>query len=143
MGCVLRAFGREFDPDQFLQGATVSPSKVWRKGEPRIGPLHGKVQDNSGLNVTVSSAAIGDLEQQTRDAVGFLRNNKQELARLVAFRGLERAGLDFAVEWSKGAATQTDCLSRELIGLAGELGLDIEVSHYPISEESEVTGGVH
>ncbi len=143
MACVLRAFGSDFDPDEFLKGSPLSPSKVWRKGEPRvsIGRSRSRVQDTSGMNVTVSDANVGDFQEQVRDAIGFLHSNKGELARLVAFPGIEEIVLDFAASWGKDVVTQTDYLPPELIRLAGELGLGIEISHYPISDETKLSAG--
>ena len=136
MGCVLRAFGSTFDPDAFLKGSTLLPSKVWRKGEAR-GRSGGDVRRSSGVNVAVSDADMTDLRQQARDAISFLQSNKGDLARLVSFPGVEGVGLDFGIAWRQDVVTQTDSLPPELVRLAGELGLGVEISHYPISDEAE------
>jgi hypothetical protein len=127
MGCVLRAFGSSFEPDAFLKGSALSPSKVWRKGEPRVRP--GEVRRSSGVNIAVSDADMADLRQQARDAIAFLQKNKGELARLVSFPGVEGVGLDFGIAWKQDVVTQTDSLPPELVRLAGELGLGVEISH--------------
>jgi hypothetical protein len=89
------------------------------------------------VNVAVSDADLTDLRQQARDAIGFLQSNKGELARLVSFPGVEGVELDFGIAWRQDVVTQTDSLPRELVRLAGELGLGVEISHYPASDETE------
>jgi hypothetical protein len=138
MGCILRVFGSTFVPTEFLKDSALSPSKVWRKGEPRlVGKRAGNdIEDTSGMNVVVSNADVGDFRQQARDAIVFLHGNKSDLLRLISLPGVEEVGLDFAVAWPEGVVTHTDYLPPELIRLAGELGLAIEVSHYPLSDEA-------
>ena len=139
MGCVLRASGSAFEPDAFLKGSTLSPSKVWRKGEarPRIGQMDGTTRSASGINVAVSNADFSDLRQQVQDAIGFLQSNRIELVPLTSFPGVEDVSLDFGIVWRHDVLTQTDSLPSELVRLAGELRLGVEISHYPISDEAE------
>jgi hypothetical protein len=139
LGCVLRAFGAEFEPDVFLKGSTLIATKVWRKGDTRLrdGRKGAAVQVTAGINVGISDADLGDLRQQVQDAIGFLQSNREELVRLTSFPGVEDVWLDFGIAWRQDVVTQTDSLSPNLVRLAGELGLGVEISHYPVSDEAE------
>jgi hypothetical protein len=132
MSAVLRAYGASFDVDAFLKDSRLSPSRVWRIGEPssRSGASPNR---SSGLTVAVSEAEMSNLSHQIQETVAFLQSHVDELARLVAFAGVDEIGIDFAVSWRDDVVTQTDSLSAELVGLAGRLGLGIDISHYPVS----------
>ena len=136
MGCVLRVFGSAFDSEAFLKGSKLSPSKVWRRGEPSAVAGRG-AHESSGMNVAVSEADMKNLGQQASDAMAFMNANKAELVRLLSFPGLDEGRLDFAVSWRGDVVTHTDYLPTELVRLAGELGLGIEISHYPVADEAK------
>jgi hypothetical protein len=134
MACVLRASGCHFEPDEFLKGSTLHAIKVWRKGEPRKSGRG--IRDCSGMNIAVSGSDLADFRQQMLEATGFLQSHRSELLRLVAFPGIEEAGIDFATSWKSDVVTQTDYLPPDLIRVAGEIGLAIEISHYPVSDQT-------
>ena len=137
MSCVLRASGRVFEPDEFLKASTLAPTRVWRRGDARASGARQRadVSTTSGMTISVSGADLAAFQQQIHDAIAFLRSNSVELARLVSFSGVEDVSLDFASAWNDEAVTHTDALPSELIRLAGQIGLGIEVSHYPVSDE--------
>lgn len=132
MGCVLRAWGSNFEPDLFLENSTLSPGKIWRKGELRTGR---GVHVTSGFNVSVSVADMMEFDEQKHDAIIFLRANQGELARLVSFAGVDGVALDFGIAWKQDVVTQTDSLPPDLVRLVGEIGLHLDISHYPVGEE--------
>jgi len=136
--CVLRAYGSEFDPDDFLSGSELSPSSVFRRGEPQAPELpDGPFHDISGLHFSVSEAEWTSLTGQVRDAEQFLITHKTELLRLVTFPGLERVSLDFPLDLRISQMTwmQSDTFPASLAKLAGEIGLDLEFSIYRSEED--------
>jgi|SRR5918911_420384 hypothetical protein len=125
-GCVLRVSGGDFQPHSFLKDSGFVPCNVFRKGERKA---KDRVWDSSGFTVVVSEASGDDFAQQVQDAAGFLRKHKEELARLIKFAGLEDARLDFGVS-RKSGFLRSSYLPPELLTLAGEVGVGIEISIY-------------
>jgi len=117
-GCVLRASGSSFAPTEFLglfPGANVAT---------RGGTLIAPVSDCDG----------GDFDGQVHDAIAYLKSHEQ------AVRGLlkqpnTRANLDFGV-WCKDVYSQSSLFPKELVTLAGALGLGLEVSMYAAPNNS-------
>ncbi len=137
MSCVLRAGGNEFDPELFLSDSTLVACSTRRRGEP-IRPSSPKLAKAGGVTIDVSHAGFDEFEEQITDAIVFLKENREEIRRLVEFAGVESAGLDFGVAWQDVAA-QCDRLPATLVRLAGQLGLDLEISHYPISNNASTS----
>ena len=79
----------------------------------------------------VSEAGFDDVATQIRDAVKFLRSNREQLR--LAMGPNASGGLDFAVEW-RDVAIQCDVFPAELVREAGCIGLALEFSHYPQAE---------
>lgn len=134
MGCVLRVAGVSFDPDRFLRDSNLVAYKVWRRGEPKLSIDQANAfHRNSGMNITVSNADLGEFDQQVKNAIGFLRDHESELTRLVGFPGVDAVGLDFGTAWGDDSAMQTRHLPLELIRLVAQVGLDMEISIYAVS----------
>jgi hypothetical protein len=125
-GCVLRATGDNFQAEKFLEDSTLAPCNVLRKGQPRA---RNRVWDSSGITVVVSDASGDDLAGQVREAIEFLKLNRKELSRLRGFDGMEEMGLDFGV-YRKNGFLQSSVFPAELIALAGDLEMGIELSIY-------------
>ncbi len=134
MGCVLRAYGSEFQVDSFLQGSSLTPYEIYRKGEERS--TEHEVHDSSGLKVEVSSAEFEDLQKQVADAISFLKTYWKELKRLRTYPGVEGASLDFALT-KRDVFCQYDTLPAELLYLAGGVGLDIDLSQFAPGENAK------
>lgn len=137
--CVLRAAGADFEPAAFLEGSSLEPTKVYKKGQPRLprsapdGPKH----DTSGITVAVSDAAWSDLPAQVADAERFLETHQTEIERLARAPGIAELALDFPIELRIDGASvvaQFDRFPASLVGLAGQLGLALELSIYPSSD---------
>lgn len=136
MGCVLRAYGSEFQVDRFLEGSSLTPYEIYRKGELRS--TKQEMHDGSGLKIEVSTAEFEDLQKQVADAIAFLKNNRKELEKLCSYPGVEGASLDFALT-KREVFCQYDTLPAELLHLAGSVGLDIDLSQFaPRENEAEV-----
>lgn len=129
MSCVLRIGGRDVDADALLASVNLPAYRVDRKGEPRLLRNRGPFEEST-IHVEVSGAAFADLAAQVADAVGFLRENADAVRTAVRFPGVGHATLDFAVE-AKDVAIDSTYLPPDLLRLAGDLGVGIELSVYP------------
>jgi len=133
MSAVLRAGGPDFDVDAFLVGCTLPVCAVHRRGEP-VFPAsqpNGRRCPSSGVNVSVSDADFDEFAGQVEEASTFLRQNGEQVRRLCEFPGVEAVVLDFGIT-HRDVVVQCDRLPADLIRLAGQLGLAIEISHYPV-----------
>jgi hypothetical protein len=128
-GCVLRADGERFVPDQFLEGSKLVACAVWHKGEKRSKTR--SPNTHSGINIVVSDA--DDLPSQVDDAILFLKANHDEIVRLRQTPGLDGLVLDFGIA-RRDVAVQCDSFPSELVRLAAEFDLGLEMSQYPPSE---------
>jgi len=138
MSAVLRVCGRDFDVDRYCAQGALAPCAVYRRGEP-VYPAsqpHGRRNEQSGVHIAVSDAAFEEFPRQVEEAVVFLRTHYEEVRQLVQFPGVELAYLDFGVA-RREVEVQCDYLPPELVRLAGELGLGIELSQYPALLSSE------
>lgn len=122
--CVLRATGDNFQSSAFLRDSNFEPCNIFRKDERKSAS---NVWDTSGITVVVSSK--DEFSAQVRDAIVFLETNRVEMLRLKQFAGLEEFTLDFGVN-EKGSFLQCYVFPLELINLAGEFALELEVSIY-------------
>ena len=135
MPCVLRARGADFAVDEFLATSTLKPIVVARRGRPLYQQPGGRIPDASGFHAAVSETDFSELQIQIEDAIQFLDRNHTEIARLVAFPGVDRVSLDFGVE-ERDVAAQRECFPPNLLRLAGNLGVWLEFTLYPRVEES-------
>lgn len=133
-GCVLRVCGTSFDPDAFLQGATLRPYTVWHRGEPqaKVGPWASRVHEHAGFCCDVSDVD-GDLRGQLKDAEAFLKRYQDDLTRLAALATVEECQLDFGFTCRLGDAVvvQGEYLPVSFLLLAGQLKVAVALSLYP------------
>jgi hypothetical protein len=94
-GCVLRAWGDDFEPETFLQSSAFNAGNVFRKGERKYKSR--RAWDTSGITIVVSES-FADFSQQVVDAIEFLRSNRVEILRLQTSDGLEGLTFDFGVD---------------------------------------------
>jgi hypothetical protein len=140
-GVVLHVIGEAFDPRLILAGLSLRPYSEFRKGDKCFpnNPRSEKQHPVGGLKCEVSSAD-GVLTDEIGDAIAFLRRHYDDLARLADVPGVESMYLDFGYYQRLDGETvmaQCDYLPPELLRLAGELGIGIELSLYPKPRESE------
>lgn len=124
-GCVLRAWGDDFQPESFLAGSPLEPCNVFTKGTRKS---EGRTWDTSGLTVLVSDDS-DNFKHQVNDAIEFLTSNRLELQRLKSSVGIDGLSLDFGVS-GKNGFWQRHLFPPELISLAAEYALALEVSIY-------------
>ena len=129
---VFRVLGDDFEIDALLESIDLVPCFVQRKGLPRFKSGR-SIAEYTGFNVEVSSDDGDDLERQVADAIGFLTANRTAIRHVLEFPGVECAYLDFNVNCclGNGVAVQNSRFSSDLLKLAGDLRLDINISLYP------------
>jgi hypothetical protein len=138
-GCVLRAHGSDFDVDGYLASSPFQPCAVFHRGEPRS-PTSARLCDTNGFNLVVSDGGGNRVPVQIRDAATFVAAHRVELARRVAWPGVEAVTLDFGWDFPYArVAGQYNYFPPALLAACGVLGLGIEVSVYAASGEE--TGG--
>lgn len=145
--CVLRVSGPELDVDALLAATTLrqgglEPCALYRRGElrfPQAGP-DGPRSASSGIDVKVSDASWTDLSEQISDAERFLDSHRREIERLAKTPGVSSLVLDFALEArvdEERASARFEHFPASIVGLAGGLGLALELSFYPCSDSAD------
>jgi hypothetical protein len=122
--CVLRATGDNFNPTDFLQNTSIAPCNIFQKGERKSKSSY---WNTSGITVDISLE--NDFSRQIADAIVFLKTFGAEINRLKECPGLERMSLDFGVN-NKSAFVQSYAFPIELIGLAFNFAIELEISIY-------------
>ncbi len=95
---------------------------------------------DSGFNVVVSNATWTDLPGQISDACAFLEQHADELHALMLLKTIEDVRLDFPSELRIGkndVVFQFDYFPPALLKAAGNLGVGVELSTYPCSEDDD------
>jgi hypothetical protein len=137
MPCTLRATGKNFEVNVFLQNSKLKPNTVSHKGRPRRKNKPDGVEcEFSGFSCIVSEKNFNNLEGQIVDAIKFLKSNRVELQKLIKFSSVEDVRLDFGIE-RREIFSQCDYFSPELLFIAGKLGIGIELSQYPASKKQK------
>lgn len=134
MSCVLRASGKDFDVDGFIENSSFEPCRIFHKGELKTKDKS-KKRNQSGFNLVVSDADLDKFIEQMEDAVGFLKENYGEIQRLKDFPGLEDVMLDFAVGITQEYYSKNILLDNLLMEEAVRCGVKINISVYKTSDE--------
>jgi hypothetical protein len=139
MSCVLRAEGAGFAVDEFLARSTLKPNAIFRRGEPRFlaSQPDGPKFSASAFKLSASQADFSEVQLQITDAIHFLEQNQTELARLVAFPGIEAVYLGFGIE-ERNIPAQSERFPPKLLSILGTLGIWLEFTLFPC-QESEIT----
>lgn len=128
--CVFHATGENFAVDGFLAVVQIKPYQVFRRGEPH--GRRGRIYESSGFSLDVSGAEE-EVSEDVEDAIQFLQKNRDLLAKLADWPGVTDRRLDIAC-YCKGWFLQSEYLPPELLKLAGELNIGIEMSLYEFSK---------
>lgn len=135
MSCILRVYGSSLNVETLLAQTALEPDRVWKKGEPRFkSKPNGETLNNSGASFLASDADMSEFDTQTDDASVFLEENHSEIRKIVVFPGVEGVVLDFGVEL-RDVTIHSDYLPPKLIQAAAQVGIGVELSHYPCSKE--------
>ncbi len=117
MSCVLRISG---------PGINAALSKI---------SLEPYRNEGGTIHFEVSEADFGDFTAQIKDSIFFLQLHMADVKLMMSIPDT-RGALDFAIEW-RDVAVQVDNFPVELVREAGNLGLALEISHYPIVENGQ------
>ncbi|MRR56813.1 MAG: hypothetical protein EG824_01155 [Deltaproteobacteria bacterium] len=137
MSCILRAGGDEFNVDSFIAKTSLEIDSLWRKGEKRFPKsATSRINQSSGVRVVASEADFSQLSEQIEEASSFLCQNLEQVKFLASFCGIESAVLDFGAEiYPPGWASFT--FPAPLLTLAGEAGVSLCLSVYPVRNEKD------
>lgn len=91
--------------------------------------------ENESAHFDVSEADFGEFKAQIEDAIVFLQSHREDI-KLLMSEPRASGILDFATEWRDDVA-QFDNFPAPLVREAGNLGLSLELSHYPASKECD------
>jgi hypothetical protein len=86
------------------------------------------------LSIDASKADFNDLAKQIKDTIRYLERNKEKLSHIKSTKEIQYAILDFGIDLRidrKKVLCQSGRFPNKLLKLAGELGVDIELSIYP------------
>lgn len=144
--CVLRVWGRSFDPDLALASSGLIAVKIFRAGEARRqSDPGGRKNESSGFTVGVSDAPWDSVGSQVSDALRFLQTHATAIAELRATPGVEDIRLDFPVDLridGDAFVMQSETFPMELVRLAGTLGVALEITIYPQDFEATARASV-
>jgi hypothetical protein len=133
-GCVLHAVGAELRVDSGAWINALKPYRVFCRGEKMFRSRDGtwEFEKVSGFSCEVSSRE-GDLAEEVQDAISFLTYHREYLACLSSTPGVDSVTLDFGcvLRLNDGCDVQCESLPPALLKLAGELGIQINLSLYP------------
>jgi hypothetical protein len=135
MGCVLRVYGDNLNVDELLACIKLQPCCVRRKGKPRY-PNSKRLAESNGFHVTTSDASERDLPRQIKETTKFLNANRNDLLFIKSFAGVEEADLNFSnhSRIRGDIVGQNDSFPTELISIAAEFGLGINLATYGSDE---------
>jgi hypothetical protein len=130
--CVLHVTSETSSFSEFLRATSLPVYRSHEKGEVSSHGRRVAAQDY-GFSCTVSEAAWTNLSGQIEDAHNFLNNHLDELRALTNSHPITDIRFDFPYECRLDSEffTQCDFLPAAFLRLSGELGIGIELSHYP------------
>jgi hypothetical protein len=126
--CVLKVYSNIDSFCKFKETTRIPAYDSYEKGE-KIGK---RIHTDYRISFDVSDREWDDFNGQVQDAIKFLEEYKKDLVELFNTHKISDAYLDFPL-WSrldKDIVNQNDHLPRELVSLAGELDIGIEMAIY-------------
>lgn len=129
--CILKIYSDTTSFQTYSESTALSIVSCHIKGQIRSRRT-GELYSSHRISVSVSDKDWDDFKGQVADAIAFLTNHEIELAHLIASHNATDAYLDFPL-YSRlygEIVNQNDQLPRDLIVLAGRLGLAIEMAIY-------------
>lgn len=136
MSCQLLVWGRRFEPQTFLDRVAYRRAEVWIRGVVPPGrPASSPKPKVSLFRVWIGARNFGPLPKQVAAAERFLKapRNQRLLSALRNGVGIEEAKLEFGIRWEDVMA-HGDRLPSGLIRAAGDFGLTIVITHYPVDD---------
>jgi len=134
---MLRAIGIKKNILALSKETKLKGMSFYIKGESQLIRSRGKCK-HSGVVFPVSEADFNNLSGQIRGAIKYLKKNHAELSSL-ASKGFKDMQLDFGID-KRDVGAQFDCFPPELLRLAGQMEIGIELSQYLIEDEEPTKG---
>lgn len=139
MPCSLSIGGKDFDPQDFIAQTGLQKVIIKRKGELIHDELpHRGTRAYSYVGITTSKAGFEDFQQQIADTITFLETHRAQLEKAQQMEDVSFSTLDFGIKCDVNELlrkqNQTLFMPAKLLLLAGELGIDIELSQYPLGD---------
>jgi hypothetical protein len=136
MSCILTIRGKNLDVNAFVDKSKLKPYRKSYKGQPKLKlkPNSEKLS-HSSLSIETSKADFDNLKKQIADTIAYLKRNKHKLTHIASTKEIQYAILDFGIDLRidrKKVYIQSDTFPSTLLKLAGDLGLDITLSLYPV-----------
>lgn len=129
--CFLKIHSKNYTFKKFCETTKVPLYSVFDKDEYR-NKSRTRKSDYFVVSFDVSDAEWDDFPAQVNDAIKFLTVNFSELDKLISETPDAEGYLDFPLysRLNEEVVNQNDHLPKELIRLAGKLGLGIEMAIY-------------
>lgn len=130
MPCNLLIAGKDFDVPSFLSTTGLVAVKQRNKGERSSLKPNGEILPYSFVTIETSNADFNTLSTQVQDTVSFLKLHRDQLMQIKGTEGVEHINVDFGIEMTDGKFSEKIFLPIELISLAAELNMTVQVSIY-------------
>lgn len=129
--CILKIHSESVSFEHFAKTTSLPVFGFHVKEQP-VRARSDQTFESHRLSIDVSDKGWDDFKGQAADAISFLADHEQELIDLLNSHDVTNAFLDFPLysRLDKNIINQNDRLPRELIALAGRIGLGIEMAIY-------------
>jgi hypothetical protein len=138
MSCNLIILGKNLDIDGLIRKSKLRGFTKIYKGQPALkSKPQGRKITHSQIGIQTSKAAFNDLKKQIKDTIRFLKKHKGNLKMIKETDEIDLAFLDFATDLridNKKVHFQSVRFPTELLQLAGDIGLELEISVYPMGK---------
>ena len=129
--CILKVYSDNESFESFSQITDIPVYSLYNKGE-RKNEKTDDIHTDFRISFDVSEKEWDDIEGQIDDAILFLNKYKEQIQDLLTRHSISDAYLDFSL-WSRlndNVVNQNDYLPRELVKIAGNLNIGIEMGIY-------------
>jgi hypothetical protein len=134
MSSYLTIIGKQLDVNSLIAKCKIKPDVIWINEKTR-----GVKYPHSGFSLKTSKAGFNEFNLQVKDTIRFLKSSKEKLKILKLTKEIQYATLTFPVESRiEKKGIHSEFFPRELIQLAGELFLDIEITLCSIELQNSV-----
>lgn len=131
MPCNLTITGKHFDASSFLNTTGLRVVKKGIKGDARsLLKPSGEKLPYSFLTIETSKADFGDLNMQVKDTLRYLKRHREQLLHIKNTKWIDNVSLDFGIGLTYGAFLQQIVMPVELVNMAAEYGISIQLSVY-------------
>lgn len=136
--CVLHVSSKSKSFAEFLKKSTLPVYQCHEKGDAFLSGKRPPWEDY-GFSCDVSKREFEDFAGQIDDANAFLHKYESELRSLISTCPVDDIRLDFpySCRIHGNIIVQCDYMPPEFLRLAGDLGIGVELSHYPNTEDGE------